>query len=97
MKKISSMLLMLCLILGLSSCYTTTHVVGNGAQGSTEVTETNWYALYGLIELNEVDSKAMAGGATDYTIVTQHTFIDALISAFTNVVTISRQTTKVIK
>jgi hypothetical protein len=36
-----------------------------------------------LVPINEIDSNSMAGGATDYTIKTQQTFVDGLISAVT--------------
>ena len=68
---------------GLSSCYTATHIVGNGAQGSQEVTGKNTYFIYGLVDGNQADTKSMAGGATDYTIVVEHSFIDGLLSGIT--------------
>jgi hypothetical protein len=81
----------------LAACYTSTHIVGNGPQGNTVVTARQWYAVYGLAPLNSVDSKAMAGGAKDYKIVTQQTFIDGVINAFTSSFTVTCQTTTVTK
>ena len=54
----------------LTSCYSYTSVVGNGAQGNTEVTKWNHYVIYGLAPVGVSDSKQMADGATDYT--TEH-------------------------
>jgi ABC-type glycerol-3-phosphate transport system substrate-binding protein len=87
--------LALVLVLVLSGCVTHVHQVGSGAQGGQVEEEVQWYALWGLIELNEVDSNEMAGDADDYTITTQYTFVDALISMVTNYVTISRRTVMV--
>ncbi len=81
----------------MTGCFTHTHVVGDGAQtGQTEM-KRQWYILFGLVPLNEVDSKAMAGGADDYTIKTTQSFIDSVIGLFTGVVTIQPQTVEVTK
>jgi hypothetical protein len=55
------------------------------------------YALWGLVPINEVDSKAMAGGASNYTIKSKVKFVDYVISAFTSAVTINVQTVSVLK
>lgn len=81
----------------LTSCYTITHKVGNGAQGSTTTSERQWYILWGLVPINHVDSQAMAGGATDYTITTQATFVDVIIGAVTGIVTVAPRTVTVKK
>lgn len=81
----------------MSSCYSLTHQVGNGAQGGTEVAKKQWYALWGLVAINDVDSHQMAGGAEDYTIKTEHTFIDLIISAVTGFVSIQVKTVEVTK
>lgn len=93
--KVSALALVAVLVL--SGCVTHVHVVGDGAQGGEVEEAVQWYALWGLVELNEVSSADMAGDADDYTITTQYTFIDALISAVTNYVTISRRTVMVEK
>ncbi len=67
----------------LTSCYSYTSVVGKGAQGSAEVTKWNHYVLGGLAPVGVSDSKEMAGGATDYTVHTRHTFINGLVSSLT--------------
>ncbi len=73
----------------LAGCYTIKHDVGNGAQGNTTVSERQWFVLWGLVPINDVDSKAMAGGATDYEITTQMTFVDVIIGAFTGLITVA--------
>ena len=81
----------------LSACVTHTHVVGNGAQKGEEVSEAQWYLIAGLLPLNEVDTNEMAGGAEDYTIVTQYTPLDAVISAVGSIITLQRRTVTVKK
>jgi Bor protein len=80
-----------------TGCFTMTHKVGNGAQGSTSTEERQWYILFGLVPINNVDSKAMAGGAADYTVVTQATVVDVIIGAFTGIVSVQPMTVKVTK
>lgn len=99
MKRVKSLLLvaLFSLTLALSSCYTLTHTVGDGARGGQVTAQKQWYALWGLVPINNVDTKAMAGGAKDYTIKSQVAFIDYVISAFTSVVTVVVQTVEVQK
>jgi hypothetical protein len=78
-------------------CYTCIHRVGNGAQGNNVQKAGQWYALWGLVPINTVDTNVMAAGATDYTIKTQHTFLDLIISAITGYVTIHKKTVYVTK
>lgn len=67
----------------LTSCYSYTSVVGKGAQGNKEVTKWNHYVIGGLAPVGVSDSKAMADGATDYTVHTRLTFINGLVAALT--------------
>jgi PBP1b-binding outer membrane lipoprotein LpoB len=97
MKKIKFLFVALSLAVALSSCMTTIHTVGSGAKTGVTVAEKQWYALWGLVPINNVDSKQMAGGASDYTIKVQVKFIDYVISAFTGIVTINVQTVEVKK
>lgn len=94
---LKSTALMLLMTFALSSCYTMTHVVGDGAQSGVTTEKRQWYALWGLVPINEVDSKALAGNAEDYTITTTHSFVDQVIGLFTSVVTIVPATVKVTK
>jgi len=67
----------------MTSCYTYNVVVGDGAKGNTEVKEWNTYFLFGLIPANTSDAKQMAGGATDYNVKTQMTFVNGLLYGIT--------------
>lgn len=67
----------------LTSCYSYTSVVGKGAQGTTQVKKWNHYVIGGLVPVGVSDSKAMAGGATDYTVTVDHSFVNGLLNAIT--------------
>ncbi len=67
----------------LTSCYSYTSVVGNGAQGNNQTTEWNHYVIYGLAPVGVSDSKQMADGAENYTIHTRHSFVNGLIAGIT--------------
>jgi len=97
MKTIKAFLGIFLLVLFLTSCMSLTHVVGTGASSSVATEKKQWYALWGLVPINEVDSKAMAGGASNYTIKSKVKFVDYVISAFTSAVTINVQTVSVLK
>lgn len=100
MKSIRKSLVLLSLFVGLSilpACFSITHEVGAGAQGSKEVEKRQWYALWGLVALNDVDSKALAEGATDYTVKTERNALDFLIGLVAGFVTVTSQTVTVTK
>ena len=81
----------------LSGCYTQIHKVGSGAAGSNVTAKQQWFALWGLVPITQVDSNAMAGGATNYEIKDQTTVIDVIIGIFTGFVTIYPRTVTVTK
>jgi hypothetical protein len=85
------------LVFLLSSCMSLTHVVGSGASSGVVTENKQWYALWGLVPVNKVDSKAMADGATNYTITSQQKFVDLLISVFTGVASFNVKTVSVQK
>ena len=68
------------LLFGGTGCFSLTHVVGEGAQGRHVEKQRQWYALWGLVRLNTVDSHELSGGAIDYTVHSKKTPLDALIS-----------------
>lgn len=88
MKKLFAILLIVTMSFYTAGCFTMNHVVGDGAKSNTEVSAKQWYILWGLVPLNKVDSKEMAGGATDYNIKTQAAFVDVVIGFFTSIVTV---------
>ena len=90
MRKLIPALMLAVLIL--ASCSAHLHMVGEGAQGMTVSNARQFYVI-SLAPLNEVDTKAMAGDAADYTIKTEASFVDILITAVTGGIISSRTVT----
>lgn len=67
----------------MTSCYTYTFTVGNGPQSNVEVKQKNHYAVFGLAPIKTSNPTEMAGGATDYSVKIEHTFVDGLINSLT--------------
>ncbi len=88
MKKLNlnSAIALITLIIFLSSCNATMHTVGTGGKGNCkevgqyDAKKKQWYLFWGLLPLNKVDSKELAGGARNYTIRTTTSFGDGLIA-----------------
>ncbi|MFN0207369.1 MAG: Bor/Iss family lipoprotein [Planctomycetota bacterium] len=103
MKKLLAATLVLLLVMPMIACQTFRHNVGKGAQGHTVVAEKGqWFILWGLVPLTpspSADGGKMAKdlGLSDYTVQTQYTIVDVIISFFTLVVTINKQTVTVEK
>jgi hypothetical protein len=97
MKKVIAAVLLVAFCLVMVGCFTIQHQVGKGAQTGVQVEKKQWFILWGLVPLNNVDTKAMSGGATDYTIKTEFSVVDVVISIFTEYVTIYPRTVTVIK
>ena len=79
-RKLSAICLIVAMLFVIG-CAAHTHKVGNGAQGN-DITQTRqWYILWGLVPINDVDTNAMAGEATDYDITTKLSTLDVVLSA----------------
>jgi Bor protein len=86
------------MILGmLASCTANLHTIGDGPKGNEIIKARQWYVLWGIVPINQVDTKAMAAGAEDYQIKTVNNFDDGLITFFTSAVTVSCRTVQVTK
>lgn len=83
-KSLLNATLLLTLTLMMSSCYTMTYNVGEGAKTGMEITRKNHYLIAGLVPINTADPGQMAGSAKDYTVTIQHSFVDGLISGLTS-------------
>ncbi len=94
-KRIAALVAILALTTASTGCYTLTHTVGRGAQGDVETSKRQWYAVFGLIPLGEIDSEDLVGGSEDYTVVTQQKFTDILLNLLTIWVTITSRTVTV--
>ncbi|NND73361.1 MAG: hypothetical protein HKN43_17430 [Rhodothermales bacterium] len=94
----TSMLLVLFTCTMLTGCYSIDHVVGKGGATTGEIDEVRqWYVLFGLVPINEVDTADMADGADDYTITTEFTALDVIIGIFTGIVSVYPRTVRVTK
>ena len=84
--KLNPVMLLLALAFLLSSCNATMHTVGTGGKGNCkspgqyDAKKKQMYLFWGLLPLNKVDSKELAGGAENYTIRTTTSFGDGLIA-----------------
>ena len=78
-------------------CSAHVHTVGKGAQGSDVTEARQWYILWGLVPLNDVDTSTMVGEATDYEITTQVTALDAIISVVLSEISVNCRTVTVEK
>lgn len=96
--KITALLLLIVsfAIMG-TSCMTNRHTIGNGSQTGVEQTRRQWYALWGLVNVGETDTKAMVGDAQDYQIETYYGVADWFINLFLGAFSIRTRTVKVIK
>lgn len=103
MKKILAVTLALMLAMPVLGCQTFRHSVGKGAQSQTVAAEkAQWFILWGLVPLSPSPAAdggkiAQQAGLSDYTIQTQFTILDVVISFFTGIVTIHKQTLTVEK
>ncbi len=99
-KKIGSFMATALLLVAMfvaSGCAGHIHVVGDGGDGSETVEKRQWYVLWGLVPINDVDSAEMADGAADYTIETEHSALDVIINIFTSIVSVYSRTVTVTK
>ncbi|SOS74606.1 Bor family protein [Tenacibaculum piscium] len=82
-KSMKMMAIMFASSMLLTSCYSYTSVVGEGAKGNSQITEWNHYVVYGLAPVGVSNSKQMASGAKNYTVHTRQSFVNGLVSALT--------------
>ena len=96
MKKIVSIILLVVLV-ALVGCSANIHQVGKGAQGNEVIEARQWYILFGLAPLNEVDTNQMAGDAVDYEIKTEQSALDIIFNMFTSAISVYSRTVTVTK
>ncbi len=84
----------------LSGCYTMNNTIGSGAPDGAPVAEDRqWFLLWGLVPLNNVDGGKMAqanGLQTNYTIQTQQSIIDVVLNIFTGFVSLYSRDVKIL-
>ena len=82
-KSILNLAYALSLSLMMTSCFTYTFSVGEGAQTGLEVKKMNHYLIYRLAPVSVTNPNELADGAENYDVTIQHTFVDGLINAIT--------------
>ena len=82
-KQIFKLVFVFFLVIGFSSCYTYTYMVGDGPQTGIKVEQKNHYFVYGLAPGGQSDPIEMAGDAEDYQVTITHSFVDGLINVLT--------------
>ena len=80
-----------------SSCAAHRHTIGMGPQTGIKIERRQWYALWGLVPIGEVDIAQLSGGASDYEIYTRVNGIDWLINFFLGWTTIQSRSVQVTK
>lgn len=68
----------------MTSCYSYTTVVGEGALGNQQITKWNHYLIGGLAPIEVSDPAVLAGGAKNYTVKTEMSFVNGLVSILTS-------------
>jgi hypothetical protein len=63
-----------------SGCMVHSHTVGLGASGTGEQVTRQYYCLFGLVRINEVDVQRLAPELTSYTVETKYGAFDFLIA-----------------
>ncbi len=97
MKKMAVLMVVVLIASFAIGCAAHIHTIGMGPQQSGTEMARQWYILWGLVPINDVDSKAMAGGASDYEIKSEISPIDFLIGIPASLVTIRSRTVTVTK
>jgi len=97
LKKIIALTTLLALIIVIAGCSAHIHKIGAGSQTGEVIELRQWYVLWGLVPINNVDTNAVAGGATDYEIKTEQSALDVIINIFTSAITVYSRTVTVTK
>ncbi|MDD2298267.1 MAG: Bor family protein [Fermentimonas sp.] len=82
-KKLIQLSAVLFVSLLMTSCYSYTTVVGDGSQGNQQISKWNHYLIGGLAPIDVSDPAILAGGVQDYTVKTEMSFVNGLVSALT--------------
>ena len=61
-------------------CVSHQHTVGLGATGTGQASQRQYYFLFGLVQVNEVDTQRLAPDLTSYTIDTRFGLVDLVLS-----------------
>ena len=74
---------LLVMTMTVSSCYSSTFVVGEGAQTGVVEKGKNNFFIFGLAEGKHVDTQQMAKGKADYKVEVEQSFVDGILGILT--------------
>jgi hypothetical protein len=97
LKKKISLIIPIVFLVIFVGCSAHIHTIGDGAQGNDELEKRQWYILFGLVPLNEVDTNEMSGGVENYEIKTEQTALDVVMNIFTSAISVYSRTVTVSK
>ncbi len=80
-----------------AGCFKQRVDVGTGASGGQVQEMRQWFVLWGLVPITQIDVEAAIGDAQNYTIESVFTPLDCVINIFTSIVTIYAKTIAVEK
>lgn len=83
MKKIKLLFIGIACSFLLSSCFTYTTVVGDGAENNKEIQKWNHYFLWGLAPGNVSNPAELAGESKNYDVKTEQSFVNGLVNVLT--------------
>lgn len=92
-RKVTALTLVCALMFVTLGCYTQRVDVGAGApSGAQRVEHRQWFALWGLVPITQIEPEATIGDAQNYSIVSEFTPLDVIIGIFTGIVTVYPKT-----
>ncbi len=97
MLRIATLILIAFCVLTLISCASHTHTIGEGPAFDRTEVQRQWYILYGLVPINDIDTQVMADGKSNYEITTEVGIVDWLYMAVLSPATITCRTVIVIR
>jgi len=97
MKKMIKIVTIVLLLFVFIGCATHIHKVGNGPQSYNSQEERQWYILWGLVPLNDIDTNGMVGDTKNYEITTEMTPLDILVGIPAGWVSVTSRTVTVVK
>jgi len=80
-----------------SGCFTTRHTFGDGPRGVEVRTHHRWYAFWGFVPLDGLDSREVIGPSQHYRVRRSFRALDVAITVFTGPLGFFRNTTLIEK
>ncbi|MCU0862719.1 MAG: hypothetical protein MUC36_02910 [Planctomycetes bacterium] len=79
----------------LAGCVSHQHTIGLGATGTGQQTARQFFFLFGLFQVNEIDTQRMAPDLTSYSIETRFGVVDMLLAPLLAPLTMTTRTVTV--